>query len=149
MKRTINVHTGEIMTGCDEVVLNSNTNKSCFLIAAYDSKRKIGAMAHAIYQDESEVVELHPKIAKDAPHAIDEMIKDMRLLGSKIEDIEVKLVTGENVPHTHNDPHYVNRLKNIIGLLDEKKIKHTKEIAVDVGAQHVLLDVETGKLIFK
>ena len=81
MKRLVDVHTGEIMAGSNETVLHSDSHNRCMVICAYDSTKKIGGLAHAMFLSAGR---LNKKISrhtlKDAGGAIDEMIDDMLLL---------------------------------------------------------------------
>lgn len=78
---------------------------SCLVITLYDPKLKIGALAHTMLPscpkvtndpsfDRGAVENLY---AKYVSIAIDEMLKRMRALGSKKEDMESKLVGGSNM----------------------------------------------------
>ena len=149
MKRFIDVHMGEVMAGKEDAVLHSDANNACLVIAAYDSVHKIGGLAHAMFVSTNGVVRRknQPK-SRDASSAIDEMIKDMELLGSNKEDIKICLVTGENVPHEKDDPDYQKTIDNVINILKEKDIKFGEKTVTDIGDMHVALDVGTGTISF-
>jgi len=144
MKRYISVHTGEIMAADKDSVLHSDANKACLVIVAYDPQKKIGGLAHAMFFSNGSVRKQDFTMTRDASGAIDEMIDDMMVLGADMENIEVCLVTGENVPHEENDPEYYKHITDTIRLLEEKNIRYKKMTAKDVGNMHVGLDVETG-----
>ena len=149
MKRFVDVHMGEVMAGKAEAVLHSDANNACLVIAAYDSVHKVGGLAHAKFVSEEEArKKLNHSYSREANNAIDEMIKDMKFLGSKIDNIEVCLVSGENVLHEKGDPDYKSRIESTIEILKKKHIKVKQITETDIGDKHVSLDVETGKLSY-
>ena len=149
MKRHISVHTGEIMAGGEDSILDSDTNKACLVFAAYDSTHKIGGLAHAMFFSNGTVRKKDFTMTRDPSGAIDEMVEDMVLMGAEKKDIEVCLVTGENVPHEKGDPEYNRHIDEAIELLKEKNIRFNETTVRDVGDMHVSLDVETGELSYK
>jgi len=148
MKRCIGVHTGEIMTGKGETVLKSDTNNACMVIVAYDQERKIGSLAHALFYENEQKRKAHSSLVRDANHAIDEMIKEMTLLGADKNGIEIRLVTGENVSHQQGDPIYTKKLNSAMDVIKDKHLRVTDHSAVDVGNKHVVFDIETGELSY-
>ncbi len=148
MKRFIEVHDGEIVAGQGDVVLKSDSDHACLVITAYDPNHKIGALAHAIFLSELVEKKHDPSIMQDVSHAIDEMITDMTLLGSHRSDIEVCLVTGENVQHTQDDPAYNRNIATAIEVLKEKRVRFREDTATEVGKSHVGLDVESGEIVY-
>ena len=148
MKRMIDVHTGEVMAGQGDVVLKSDTNNACMVIVAYDALHKIGGLAHALFRGNNGGASLHAHALREASYAIDEMVKDMTLLGSETADIEVELVTGENVPHEKNDPNFKESLALALDLIQRKNMRLRKDTVEDVGRSHVSLDVSNGSISY-
>ncbi|HBG60486.1 MAG: hypothetical protein A2Y03_04045 [Omnitrophica WOR_2 bacterium GWF2_38_59] len=148
MKRFVDVHMCEVMAGKADTILHSDANNACLVIAAYDANHKVGGLAHAMFVSEEYSRKLNHSYTRDAGKAIDEMIQDMELLGSKIDDIEVCLVTGENVPHEKGDTNYQTRINSAIELLKRKRIKFKQQTTTEIGNKHVSLDVSTGRLIY-
>lgn len=75
---------------------------SCLAIMLYDSKRKIGGLAHAMLPSSvahhpSSVTRHETQDTKYVNIAIDEMLRKMLSQGSKREDLEAKLVGGANM----------------------------------------------------
>jgi len=144
MKRFIDVHTGEIMAGQGEVILKSDTGSACLIIAAYDPAHKIGALAHAMFANSP--VRHESPVLRDAAHAIDEMVADMELLGSRPDTIEISLVAGENVRADHSNSAYRTNIDEVLGALKARRIRFRSDLLEDVGNAHVTLDVESGKI---
>jgi chemotaxis receptor (MCP) glutamine deamidase CheD len=149
MKKFVHVHTGDIMAGNRDTVLESDATKACLVIAAYDPIKKVGGLAHALFLKDGYVKRKNYPVTRDVSSAIDEMVQDMVLLGSAKNDIEVCLVTGENVLHAEDDPEYDKTVNQAIELLKQKNIRIRKETTRDIGDLHASLDVETGNIICK
>jgi chemotaxis protein CheD len=148
MKRMIDVHSGEVMAGSEETVLHSDSHNRCMVICAYDNLRKIGGLAHATFHPGKLNNKYSHSVLRDAGGAIDEMINDMLLLGAHKDDIEVCLMTGENIPHGQDDPEYLNTLQEAIEILKEKHVRYKEGLIVDAGALHVSFDVATGHISY-
>ena len=148
MKRLIDVHTGEVMVGSEETILHSDSHNRCMVICAYDSTKKVGGLAHAMFLSGRLNKKVSRPILKDTSGAIDEMVDDMLLLGANKDDIEVCLMTGENVPHRKDDPDYNKTIQEAIGILKEKHIKYREGAVSDAGDLHVSFDVESGHISY-
>lgn len=147
-KRLVDVHTGEIMAGANGTVLHSDSHNRCMVICAYDSTKKIGGLAHAMFLSGKLGKKIPRPSLKDAGGAIDEMIEDMLLMGADRENIEICLVTGENIPHRKDDPEYNKTLQEAMAILKDKHIKYREEVVGDAGDLHVSFDVETGHISY-
>lgn len=147
MKRLIEVPWGEVMAGKGEVILNSTTDNECLVIAAYDAAKKIGCLAHAVFTDPAKLHRSCVSVMRNLTDAIDEMIKDMIMLGSDQNNIEVALVAGENVPHKKDDPKYNGRIDHVMEILAKRHIKCRQDRICDIGTSHVGLDVSSGEIL--
>ena len=148
MKRFIDVPTGEVMAGQGDVVLKSATAGACMVIAAYDSVRKIGGLAHAMFMEGGLDEKRDFSVLNIATKAIDEMIKNMTLLGADQEDIEVRLVAGENIHPTQNDHGTIRSISSTIELLRQKHLRCIDHTDHDAGNLHVSLDVQSGQISY-
>ncbi len=146
MKRRINVHTGEIMAGQGDVVLNSETDKECIVIVAHDATKKIGCLGHAMFLSEKLNTSVNSCIMKDVSGAIDEMLEDMTLLGSTADNIEISLVAGENIKHKEEDIDFLGNINSAIGLLKEKHVRLKDNVTNRMEKRHISLDVESGQI---
>ena len=148
MKREIDVHTGEIMVAGEETILKSDTNSACLVFVAYDAEKKIGGLAHAMMLSGRFNHKSSSGVFREAGEAIDEMVEDMTLLGADKDHIEVRLVTGENIPHQQGDPDYQRNISSAYEILKRKHIKCDEKTLVDVGRSHVAFDVSTGDISY-
>ncbi|HOW36620.1 MAG TPA: hypothetical protein PL155_09485 [Candidatus Omnitrophota bacterium] len=148
MKRFIDVHTGEVVAGQGEVVLKSDTRMACLVIAAYDSARKVGGLAHARLAVNGLDQNADLSNVQDPSRAIDEMITDMTLLGARRDDIEVCLVTGENFPPCSEDAECCQNINSTVDLLKKKCLRFSGNARWDRAHSHVSLDVESGNIVY-
>ncbi|MBF0522751.1 MAG: hypothetical protein HQL24_06820 [Candidatus Omnitrophica bacterium] len=147
MKRLVDVHTDEIMAGSAETILHSDAKRACMVLCAYDSMKKIGGLAHAMFLSGPAAEKKHSSAAiREADRAIDEMLSDMMMMGARKENIEVCFIAGENVPHKQNDPEYNKTLTSALEVLKQKQIKLREGSLNDVGNRHICFDVETGSV---
>ncbi len=148
MKRTIDVHTGQVMAGQGEVVLKSDTTGACMVIAAYDGIRKVGAMANAMFLENGLDAKRNFSALTIAAKAIDEMIADMTALGASKDDIEVCLVSGENVHQVEHDHGCDRDIELTIDLLKQRNIRFRDNSLRDAGHNRISLDVQTGDISY-
>ncbi len=96
MKKIINVFTGEVKAAKENAVLKSAAIGSCVVIAAYDAKEMVGALAHVMLPGASLEKRTSPR-TRYAVDAIVEMTGMMTRLGTDRENIEVCMVGGADV----------------------------------------------------
>jgi len=107
--KNIEVYMGEIAVADGGDNLVASGIGSCLVIALYDPKHKIGALAHTMLharrlsfevrssKDERRKTDPESPDTKYADTAIDEMLKRIETLGVKKENIEAKLIGGANM----------------------------------------------------
>ncbi|MHC4573020.1 MAG: chemotaxis protein CheD [Planctomycetota bacterium] len=144
MNEIIDVSTGEVRVGGSKTILRAIAIGSCIVIAAYDPKQRIGAMAHVMLPGSA------PKKAaektKYAADAIDKMIKDMAAAGSNKDDIEVCLVGGGNVLNRQDDTICKDNIDSTTGLLRKKQIPVRSSALGGTERKGVFLNVENGSI---
>ncbi len=99
---------GEIIVTSDPDNLTTTGVGSCAVVALYDPRHKIGALAHPILPGKN------PLSVDDTRYidmAIGQMLKTMQKLGARKEDIEAKLIGGANM-FTTSDPSEYNSVGN-------------------------------------
>lgn len=146
MKETIDVNTGEVKVGGENIVLRSLAIGSCIVIAAYDFKKKIGAMAHVMLPGRAPKKALEK--TKYAADAIDEMVIRMTRAGSNKGDIEVCLVGGGNVLKKEDDTICKDNIESTTQLLEKKHIPVRTAILGGIERKGVFLDVESGGISY-
>jgi len=148
MKKRIDVPSGEVVAGQGDVILNSIADGPCIVIAAYDASRKVGCIAHASFQNGSSQKRFSLSFMRDPDSAIDEMIKDMELLGSDKDHIEVALVSGENLTPEEKNHGLGGQVNSMLGLLKQKNIHCRENKYFDAGSFHISLNVGSGEIFY-
>jgi chemotaxis protein CheD len=141
MEENIDVQTGEVKVSKKE--LASNAIGSCVAVIAYDSKKRIGGIAHIMLPGRASDNYKSDK-TKYAANAIDELIKEMVGAGANKSDIEACIVGGGNVLKRKEDSVPANNIKSVIELLEKNNIKIRAEAIGSTERRTVHLDVEKG-----
>ena len=147
MKDIFTVHTGEIKIGKKDVILKSSTIGSCVVIAAYDSKENIGALAHVMVPGKAPKYYNYQK-TRYAEDAIEKMIILMTKSGSSPQKFDVCLAGGANVLKRKNDTIGADNISSIIGHLKKRGIKIRAKSLGGTERRNVSLDVENGNIYY-
>ena len=145
MKKIIDVQTGELNTGKEEVILRSAGIGSCVVIAAYDPGKKTGALAHVMLPGCSPADNASQK-TRYAADAVEEMISRMAQLGTDMDDLEVILVGGGNVLKRDDDTICDDNIKSVIDILTKKGIRIKAKSVGGTVRRTVSLDIEKGRV---
>jgi chemotaxis protein CheD len=145
MNRIIDVHTGEVKAGGKDMILKSNAIGSCVVIAAYDSTKKVGALAHVMLPGAVPEGKTFQR-TRYAADAIEEMISRMTHLAANKDGIEVCLVGGGNVLKRKDDTISQQNIASVVELLNEKRIKIGAKAVGGTERRTVSLDVKKGTI---
>jgi len=148
MKEVIDISTGAVEVAGAGTILRSNAIGSCIVIAAYDSSKKVGAMAHIMLPGRA------PKDADSertryAADAIDEMINRMTRTGANQCDLEVCLVGGGNVLKKQDDTICKDNIESTTELLGKKHIPVRAAVLGGTERKCISLDVGSGSIFYK
>ena len=146
MKEIVDVSTGEVEIGGKGIILRAIAIGSCVVIAAYDSRDSIGAIAHIMLPGKA--LEKTLQKTRYAADAIDEMINRMTQRGCKNRDIEVCLTGGGNVLEREDDTICEANIKSVTQLLKKKKIPVRAEVLGGTERKSVFLDTDTGSISY-
>ena len=147
IKRIIYVNTGDVKIGGVDAILKSNAIGSCVVIAAYDSKKKVGALAHVMIPGVSSDRKIFKKTIY-AADAIEEMINKMIHQGSNKNDIKACLVGGGNVLNRKDDTICDENIKSITEILNRNHIKIKAKAVGGTVRRSISFDVETGSIYY-
>ena len=147
MKEVIDISTGAVEVAGAGAILRSNAIGSCIVIAAYDSSKKVGALAHIMLPGRA------PKDADSertryAADAIDEMIDRMTRTGANQCDLEVCLVGAGNVLEKQDDTICKDNIESTTELLEKKHIPVRAAALGGTERKGVSLDVESGSIFY-
>ncbi len=143
MRVIVDVNTGEVKATNEEVILRAIAIGSCVVVAAYDSRTKTAAMAHVMLPGKAPESKSFEK-TKYASDAIDEMLHEMSLKGSIMEDIEVCLVGGGNVLEKEDDTVCRDNINSTSQILREKNIPIKATVLGGTKRKGVFLNVKNG-----
>lgn len=96
-QRAVDVRMGQVALAEGPETLVASGVGSCIVVALYDAKRRIAAMAHAMLPSSSCSGRDRPGDAKYVDTAIDALLEKMAARGSRKEDVEAKIVGGASV----------------------------------------------------
>jgi chemotaxis protein CheD len=142
-QKVSDVQIGQVKTSRGKVILQSKAIGSCVAIAAYDTTKHIGALAHVMLPGRAPVKKAVKK-TKYAADAIDAIVNRMSNLGSKIEDIETALVGGGNILDRKDDTICDANIESALKLLGEKGLKVRAQAVGGTVRRSVSLNVERG-----
>ena len=145
MKRIIDVHTGEVKAGGKDTILKSNAIGSCVAIAAYDSTKKVGVLAHVMLPGAAPEGKTFQR-TRYAADAIGEMINRMTDLEANKDGIEVCLVGGGNVLKRKDDTISQQNIASVVELLNEERIKIRAKAVGGTERRSISLDVKNGTI---
>ena len=145
MKKSINVSTGEVKAAKANTILNSPAIGSCVVIAAYDAKEMVGALAHVMIPGTSPEKTSSPR-TRYAADAIEEMITMMTVLGTDRKNIEVCLVGGANVLKRGDYSICRDNIDSITEFLTKQNIEIKAKSLGGTERMSVSLDVGNGNV---
>lgn len=146
-KETIYVLTGEVKAGNKSALLISSAIGSCVVIAAYDAKEKVGALAHILLPGRAPENKETQK-NRYAANAIEELIRRMNMFGTKGNNIEVCLVGGANVLKRKDDATGLNNLSFVNDILKKERIQVKAKYVGGTERRSIALDVENGSIYY-
>jgi len=147
MKEVIDISTGAVEVAGAGAILRSNAIGSCIVIAAYDSSKKVGALAHIMLPGRA------PKDADSertryAANAIDEMINRMTRTGANKCDLEVCLVGAGNILKKQDDTICKDNIESTTELLEKKHIPVRAMVLGGTKRKSISLDVGSGSIFY-
>ena len=146
MEEVVYVNTGEVKVAAGQAILRAIAIGSCIVVAALDSKKRIGAMAHVMLPGKAPRQFLEK--TKYAFDAIEKMLGQMLEAGSKPDDIEVCLVGAGNVLEKENDTICDANIESVTGILEEKGISVKASVLGGRERKGIFLDTETGSISY-
>jgi len=147
MKEVIDISTGAVEVAGAGAILRSNAIGSCIVIAAYDSSKKVGAMAHIMLPGRAPK-DADSESTRYAADAIDEMINRMTRTGANQCDLEVCLVGAGNVLKKQDDTICKDNIESTTELLGKKHIPVRAMVLGGTERKCVSLEVESGSIFY-
>ncbi len=147
MEKIVNVSTGEVKVGRKGEILKSTAIGSCVVIAAYDSEKNLGVMAHVMLPGRA------PKSAygestRYAADAIEQMIKIITAQGANLCNLEVCLVGAGNILKKQDDTVCKDNIDSVAQLLKEKNIPVKAAVLGGTERKSISMDIESGSVYY-
>ena len=124
---------------------------SCVAVTFFDPNRKVGAMAHVMLPGGENGNSIRSP-TKYADLAVDAAIREMMKMGSKKEDIQVKIVGGAKMfPHIDNPSVGIGR-RNVEAIkkkLEEEDLQLVGEAVGGNVGRSVEFSTSTGSVIVR
>jgi len=146
MEEVIYVNTGEVKVAMGKAGLLTIAIGSCVVVAALDSKKKVGAMAHVMLPGKAP--RRFPEKTKYAFDAIEKLLNLMLEAGSNVDDIKVCLVGAGNVLEKENDTICDANIESVTGILKEKNLPVKASVLGGTERKGVVLDTEAGSISY-
>jgi len=147
MEKIINVGTGEVKVGRKGEILKSTAIGSCVVIAAYDSEKNLGVMAHIMLPGRAPKND-YGESTKYAADAINEMIRMITAKRANVCELDICLVGAGNILKKKDDTICKDNIESITQLLKEKHIPVKAAVLGGTKRKSISLDVESGSIYY-
>ncbi len=148
-KHEISVSMADMKTATPPVILSSLGVGSCVGIILYESRSKIGGMAHIMLPD-IEAVKNKANRAKFANTAIPDLLKEMQKMGADRRFIKARIMGGAQMfGFARANVIFNVGQRNVEKVKEVLKEQHIKIAAEDTGGYHgrsLFFDLETGEV---
>ncbi len=157
MTEIIRVQMAELKVAGNPSVLSCIGLGSCIGLVLYDRIAKVGAMAHIMMPDSNRAKISEGNVfnkAKYADTAIDEMLREMELLGAQKRNIKAYIFGGANMfPELFHKDSFLNMgERNLESVKEALFLRKIKIAAEDTGGnigRTITLYTENGKVKMK
>lgn len=147
MSKELNIFTGEVKYGKNNILLKSNAIGSCVVVVAFDLKKKIGGIAHIMLPGKAPRKK-GVQTFRYAKNAIDELLEGMRKNGSTLANIKVSLVGGSNVLQRDDDTIAQANIDSVLEIINNNKIEIVAKSLGGVLRRTVIFDLGSGEVRF-
>ncbi len=151
MSEVLTAKIGEIQVGKSPMKLQALALGSCVGVVLYDKINKVGALAHVLLPDETNVGVHEP--GKFATKAIPEALRRMELKGANRANIIAKIAGGAKMFETNSVGGVMDiGRRNIEAVIEILKKEGIQLVAQDVGenfGRTIIFDLETGSLTIR
>ena len=141
----LSVASGEVGARKGAGILRANAIGSCVVATAYDAHTGVGGMAHVMLPGASRDQRPSRK-TRYAEDAVEEMMREMVVLGAKAARVHVSLIGGANVlgdGHDSPGPEIVQSLSEVLGGMGVRLVAtevggtQRRSCALDVACRRV------------
>jgi chemotaxis protein CheD len=115
------VYTGEVRSARHHATLVSNAIGSCVAVMMIDHARQTGGIAHVMLPGSAEHSEQKYQF-RYAENAIDELLRQMKDLGSRDSDVIAVLAGGGNVLRRPDDTICATNICSVLDVLKQRRV---------------------------
>lgn len=136
--RRVFLHTGDAYIGVKPTIV-STVLGSCVAISMFSPRKKQGVICHAFLPSRSEIKNVSEpsiQICRYVDTAVDHLLKSMRRLGVRKNELEVKLFGGATgLTYSQVRPSCALGIgnRNVDAAMENLKVKGLKPLSMDVG----------------
>ncbi|MDD2635262.1 MAG: hypothetical protein PHW82_07155 [Bacteroidales bacterium] len=141
----LNAFTGEVKSGINNTIIQSNAIGSCVVVVAFDKYIKAGAIAHTMLCGSAPNKD-NVDVLKYCDNAIEELLNQLVQLGSNKSNIETCIVGGRNVLQRQGDKIGADNIKSVENYLKQKHIKIKQKALGGILRRSAYLNVEQGQV---
>ena len=141
------VSSGQIVTGSKDEIITSSPLGSCVAVVAYDTKNKIGGMAHVMLPGKSYRENRCDK-NKYVSDGINNLLNNLYESGTQNSNIEICLIGGANVLRKEDDFIAETLVISVLKIIGEKKLKICTSSLGGFERRSARLYIETGTVCF-
>jgi chemotaxis receptor (MCP) glutamine deamidase CheD len=142
-QKTIEVATGEVQSTSSSETLQSGVIGSSLAVIVYDRKKGNGGIAHIMLPGQSPTKKTTPD-TKYADDAIEELLKQMKNLGSAPKNMLVFLVGAGNVLRRHDDVVCLENVKSTTKILKSSRMTVAKRAMGGFERRRARIDTRKG-----
>ena len=153
------VASGEIVTGTKNERITSTPLGSCVAVVAYDTKKKIGGIAHVMLSGKS-IKKNGSDKNKYAIDAIDNLFSELYKSGAQNTNIEICLAGGANVLKKENDSISVSIINSVLQTIKKKKIticasslggfeRRSATLLINIGIAYYTIGGSSEKILWE
>lgn len=141
------VSSGQIVTGSKDEIIASSPLGSCVTVVAYDTKNKIGGMAHVMLPGKSLRENRHDK-NKYVSDGINNLLSKLYESGAQNSNIEICIIGGANVLRKEDDFIAEALVNSVLKTIGENKMKISASSLGGFERRIARLNIKTGNVYF-
>ena len=145
-QKIIDVDTGQVKTAVEKGILRSLGIGSCVVVAAYDYRKKIGALAHIMLPGIAPQKSLEK--TKYAFDGIEHLLNQMFETEASTDEIVICLVGAGNVLQKSDDTICAANIESVTGILKEKNVSVIASVLGGTKRKSAFLDIENGCIFY-
>jgi len=141
------VSSGQVATGSKDEIITSGPLGSCVAVVAYDTKNRIGGMAHVMLSGKSHRENRNDK-NKYVIDGVNNLLSKLYESGAQNPNIEICLIGGANVLRKKDDVIAESLVISVLKTISEKKMKISASSLGGFERRIARLNIKTGNVYF-